>query len=70
MHLELRNLPLALTELHLDNNQLTTVYLCHCTQLEWLYLDDNPALQTIQSLPIKHFDFYIDSSVKVLGKKC
>ena len=70
-HIEWRNLPPALTRLYLGNNQLTTVDLIHFTQLEWLYLSDNPTLHTIESLPNKHIDdFYISESVKVLGRKC
>ena len=65
-----RNLPLALKRLRLDNNELTTVDVIHCTQLEYLDLSDNPTLHSIQSIPNTDFDFSIDSSVKVLGRKC
>ena len=69
-HIDWRNLPPTLTELYLNNNQLTTVDVIHCTQLEWLDLRDNPTLHSIQSLPNKHFNFDISTSVKVLGRKC
>ena len=69
-HIEWRNLPPALTRLHLGNNQFTTVDVIHCTQLEVLDLGDNPSLYSIESLPNKHFDFYIGESVKVLEEKC
>ena len=62
--------PPALTRFHLDNNNLTTVDLYHCTQLEWLDLQDNPTLRTIESIPNRNFVFYVSSSVKVLGRKC
>ena len=69
-HIDWRNLPSKLTQFRLSKNQLTTVDLFHCTQLEFLDLSDNPALHSIQSLPNKHFDFSIDSNVKILGRKC
>ena len=70
-HIEWRNLPPALTRLYLGNNQLTTVDLIHCTQLEGLYLSDNPTLHTVESLPNKYIGyFYISKSAKVLGRKC
>ena len=68
--IEWKNLPPALTMVDLSKNQLTTVDLCHCTQVGWLYLHDIPTLETIKSLPNKHFDLFINSTVKVLGRKC
>ena len=66
-----KNLPLALTELRFYNNQISIIGNCNqCSKLKWFSLRDNPTLQSIQGLPDKEFDFYTDSSVKELGRKC
>ena len=69
-NIDWRNLPPALTGLDLYSNQLTTVDLCHCTHLEYLDLDDNPTIYSIQSFPNKEFQFIINSSVTVLEERC
>ena len=70
-HIEWRNLPPALTQLYIENNQLMTVDLICCTQLKWSDLSGNHTLYTNEMLPNKHFDrFYISDSLKVLGRKC
>ena len=69
-HIAGRNFPPALQWLYLYKNQLKTVDVSLCTQLKLLDLDNNPTLQSIQSLPNKDFDFSINSSVKVLESTC
>ena len=69
-HVDWRKLPSELTWLYLDNNEITTINARHSTQFECLGLRDNPTLDCIQSLSRTDFNFFINSSVKVLGQKC